>query len=148
MDNPLRTPSDYELYMYSLPDRHPSIRQSTVTLVRLGASLGRVAGEMHFARGFKAIVRERLVWERLPARIEWYGYEVWRGNEKLFWYDPQPHPADPDLQDSYPHHKHVPPDMKHHRVPATTMSFNQPNLSALIEEIETLIAAGDEQPAP
>ena len=59
MSNSLRTIEDYELFIYGLPDRFKSIRHSTVTLIRLGASLGRVAGELHFDHGFRAVVRER-----------------------------------------------------------------------------------------
>lgn len=54
--------------------------------------------------------------------------------------DSQPHPNDPTLQMTHPHHKHIPPDMKHHRISAPAMSFVQPNLPALIEEIETLLS--------
>jgi len=37
------------------------------------------------------------------------------------------------------HHKHIPPDIKHHRVPAPGLSFSSPNLSFLITEIETTL---------
>lgn len=67
-----------------------------------------------------------------------YGYEVYRGEERLYWYDDFPHPNDPSLDSTMPHHKHIPPDIKHHRVPAPNMSFTQPNLPALIEEIEII----------
>jgi len=140
MINPLRTSEDYELFIYNLPEQFISIRRSTLTLVRLGASLGRVAGEVHFDRGFRLVVRERILFDRLPVVIDWYGYEVWRGDEKLFWYDPQPHPDDTKLQVSHPHHKHIPPDIKHNRIPAPQMSFHRPNLTALIEEIESYIS--------
>lgn len=30
----------------------------------------------------------------------------------------------------------IPPDMKHHRIPAPIISFTRPNLPLLIEEIE------------
>ena len=63
-------------------------------------------------------------------------YEVWRGSEKLYWYDSQPHPTDSTLASTDPHHKHIPPDIKHHRVTAPGLSFDQPNLPILIEEIE------------
>jgi hypothetical protein len=53
--------------------------------------------------------------------------------------DPQPHPNDSALQVTHPHHKHVPPDIKHHRLPAPGLSFTEPNLSHLIQEIEALI---------
>jgi len=35
-----------------------------------------------------------------------------------------------------PHHKHVPPNIKRHRIPAPGISFTAPNLPFLIEEIE------------
>lgn len=85
------------------------------------------------------IVRERLLYDRSPLIIDWYGYEVWRGEEKLFWYDSQPHPNEPELQDTHPHHKHIPPNIKHHRISASEMSFTRPNLPALIREVETLL---------
>ncbi len=71
----------------------------------------------------------------LPQLVR-YGYEVWRGDEKLYWYDSQAHPNDPALASTDPHHKHVPPDIKHHRLPAPDLSFVRPNLPILIGEIE------------
>ena len=56
----------------------------------------------------------------------------------LYWYDSQPHPNDPVLAATDPHHKHIPPDLKHHRVPASELSFTRPNLPFVIEEIERL----------
>ncbi len=139
MNNPLRTLEDYELFLYTLAGRFKSIHQSTVTLVRRGASLARVAGEIHFTGGLRVVVMERLVAGRTPVVIDAYGYEIWRAEEKLCWYDCQPHPNEPALQATHPHHKHVPPDLKHHRVPAPQMSFARPNLPALIAEVESLI---------
>jgi hypothetical protein len=139
MSNPLRTADDYELFLYTLPERFTSIQRSTITFIRKGQSLARIAGELYFAYNMRVVVRERLIYSRLPAVIDWYGYEVWRGDEKLYWYDPQPHPNDPSLQSTHPHHKHVPPDMKHNRIPAPAMSFTQANLPAIIQEIESLI---------
>jgi hypothetical protein len=51
-----------------------------------------------------------------------------------------PHPDIPDLQITHPHHKHIPPDIKHHRIPAAGLSFTEPNLPPLIAEIEATIA--------
>lgn len=98
-----------------------------------------MSGELLFDFNFRLEVRERLVFHSLPIELDWYGYEVWCGEEKLYWYDSQPHPGDPLLVATHPHHKHVPPDVKHHRIPAPTMSFRQPNLPRLIEEIEALV---------
>ena len=135
MNNPLRTADDYELFIYEIKERFPSVRHSTLTFVRRGNSLVRVAGELHFDRDVRLIVRERIVYDRQPAVIDSYGYEVWKGSEKLYWYDSQPHPGAQDLKSTYPHHKHIHPDMKHHRIPAPLMSFSTPNLPELIKEI-------------
>jgi len=43
------------------------------------------------------------------------------------------------VAETYPHHKHVPPDIKHHRIPAPEMSFTHPNLPVLIREVEELL---------
>jgi hypothetical protein len=139
MNDPLRTPEDYELFIYTLIERFPSIRRSTVTCFRRGASLARVAGELYFDHEIRIVVRERILYHRLPVVIDWYGYEVWQGESKLHWYDSQPHPDDPSLQSTHPHHKHVPPDIKHNRVPAPEMSFTRPNLPVLIREVEALV---------
>lgn len=139
MSNPMRTAEDYELFLYTLAQQFPSVRRSTLTFARLGSSLARVAGELYFDRDIRPVVRERVLYDRSPLVIDWYGYEVWQGNEKLYWYDSQPHPGETALQSTYPHHKHVPPDVKHHRIPAPDMSFTRPNLPVLIKEIETLL---------
>ena len=139
MSNALRTPEDYELFLYTITEQFPSVRSSTVTFIRRGATLARVAGELLFDQRIRLVVRERILHHRLPAIIDWYGYEVWQGEEELYWYDSQPHPDDPALQSTYPHHKHVPPNIKHNRTPAPNMSFARPNLPVLIQEIESLI---------
>ena len=48
------------------------------------------------------------------------------GSDKLHWHDSQPHPHDATLASSHPHHKHVPPDIKRHRVPAPELTFDAP----------------------
>lgn len=139
MTNPFRTAEDYELFLYTLQEQHLTIRRSTIVFIRRGATLARVAGELSFNHDFRLLVRERLLYPSLPLRLDEYGYEVWRGNKKLHWYDSQPHPNEARLQSTHPHHKHIPPDIKHHRIPAPEMSFTQPNLPVLILEIERLI---------
>jgi len=73
--------------------------------------------------------------------IDAYSNEIWRSKELLYWYDSQPHPNNPSLQSTHPHHKHIPPDMKHNRIPAPELSFSSPNLPTLIAEIEALDTA-------
>jgi hypothetical protein len=51
-----------------------------------------------------------------------------------------PHPKDPSLAVTDPHHKHIPPDVKRHRIPAPELSFTKPNLPFLIQEIAQLLA--------
>jgi hypothetical protein len=138
MTNLFRTPEDYELFLYTLIEQFVSVRSSTVVFIRRGATLARVVGELYFEHNIW-LVRERVLYHRLPLVLDWYGYEVWQGQEKLCWYDSQPHPNDPNLASTHPHHKHIPPDIKHNRIPAPTMSFTRPNLPALILEIEELI---------
>lgn len=144
MNSALRTSQDYERYLYELVDHFPSIRHSTITFVRRGASLARISGELVFDSDIRLLVRERVTYNRLPVIIDGYGYEVWRSGEKLYWYDSQPHPDEPHLQVTHPHHKHVPPDIKHNRIPAPDLSFIQPNLPFLIKEIEDLISCIDQ----
>jgi hypothetical protein len=135
MNNPLRTADDYELFIYEIKERFQSVQRSTLAFVRRGSALARVAGELHFGTDVRLVVRERIVYDRQPAVIDSYGYEVWKGSEKLYWYDSQPHPDEQNLKSSHPHHKHIQPDMKHHRIPAPLMSFGSPNLPELIREI-------------
>lgn len=141
MTNPLRSADDYELFIYTLAERYSLITSSTLVFERRGSTLARVAGEIVFEKGFRIVVRERVVFDRAPAYIEWYGYEIWQGEQKLYWYDSQPHPNDPALQSTHPHHKHVPPDIKHNRIPAPGMGFTLPNLVAVIEEVEQVLAS-------
>jgi len=68
-----------------------------------------------------------------------YGYTVHQAGEKLYYYDPQPHPADSSLASTFPHHKHIPPNLKHHRIPAPGMYFERSNLEFIIREIETTL---------
>lgn len=135
----MNTIQDYELYLYTLTENFTSIKKSTVILVKRGASLARVSGEIHFEGNYKLAIRERLLFNCSPIVIDWYGYEIWRGNEKQSWYDSQPHPGEPSLESTYPHHKHVPPNMTRNRIPSPNMKFVPPNLTALIHEVEELL---------
>ena len=96
-------------------------------------------GEIAFAQGVRLTLKERLSFDEGRVVIEDYGYELWHKGDKIAWYDAQPHPDDPTLASTYPHHQHILPDIKHHRIPASNMSFTQPNLPALIREIEALL---------
>ena len=127
--------AEYSRFVAGVLDR-PSVRRSTVAVWSDSPCTGIAEGEVFFARGIRLRLREELDFE--AGLITAYGYEVYRGEERLFWYDDFPHPADLTLAPTFPHHKHVPPDIRHHRVPAPGMSFVEPNLPVLLREIETL----------
>jgi hypothetical protein len=131
---------DYELYIYSLQDHYDSIRMSTLTVVHQASDVATVEGELFFDNDLRLHVLEVVRFDLPTPRITHYGYEVRRDQEKLYWYDSQPHPNEPALAGTHPHHKHTPPEMKHHRIPASGLSFTEPNLPFLIQEIEQLQA--------
>jgi hypothetical protein len=131
----------YEFFLYTLTENFPSIKHSNISLIRRGASLARVSGEIHFDHKYRLVVRERLLFHCSPIVLDWYGYEIWQGEELLCRYDCQPHPDDPFLETSYPHHKHILPNLNRNRAPAPNMSFTQPNLPEIIREIMSLIEA-------
>jgi hypothetical protein len=137
--NPFLSLPEYEEFIYTLPQHYPAIAVSTLVVVRRGASQATVAGILTFAAGYQLVVRERLTAEDGLVRLERYSYEGWRNLEILYWYDSQAHPNNPALALNHPHHKHVPPDIKHNRIPAPGLSFTQANLPFLIHEIEQIL---------
>lgn len=136
--NPFQSLRDYEAFVYSLQQAYPTIARSTLLVARRGRGRATLTGELAFAGGHRLIVFETLTWDEGQVVIRQYGYEIWLGGDQLYWYDSQPHPNEPTLVGTHPHHKHVPPDIKHHRVPAPGLRFDRPNLPFLIEEIGDL----------
>jgi hypothetical protein len=133
-DHPLASIDDYEKLVYGLPTAFPCIQMSTLVAVHTGSVTAVVKGEVHFGQGL--VLRVIEVVNTRQQQIEHYGYELWRGSEELWWYDSWPHPDVPKLASTHPHHQHVPPDIKHHRIPAPGLSFESPNLPFLIRKIE------------
>jgi len=142
--NPFQSLRQYEYFVYTLPQRFQRIRNSTLIIAQRGRSFGELTGEISFHTQHSLSVYERLVWDSDGLKIEGYSYEVRKGNEKIFWYDSQPHPNNPELAMNHPHHKHIPPDIKHNRIPAPMLSFTEPNLDKIINEIEDLIRSFEE----
>lgn len=134
-ENSLASLADYSGFVAKLLDRS-TVARSTVVVWSDSPFTGIAEGEVFFANGIRLRMREELDFD--AALIASYGYEVYRGSERLFWYDDFPHPQDAALASTFPHHKHVPPDIRHHRVPAPNMSFNHPNLAVVLAEIEAL----------
>jgi hypothetical protein len=135
--NPLCSLAEYSDFIARLVDR-PSILHSTLVVWSISPYTGVAEGEVLFPQGFRLRVLEELDFD--ACLITAYSYEVYHHGDKIYWYDDHPHPEDPTLAVSYPHHKHVPPDIKHHRVPAPLIRFDHPNLPVLLAEIEQLAA--------
>ena len=140
--NPFQSLREYERFVYSLTNSYPSIRHSTLTVVQMGRGMAELRGSLDFPFGVRLQVYELLTWDEGSLLIEDYGYEVFLGEDKLYWYDAQPHPHIPELASTHPHHKHIPPDIKHNRIPAAGLSFSAPNLPFLIREIEGMTDSG------
>ena len=127
---------EYCRLIAGLPDRFPSIQSSTLSAYTIGPFTAEVEGTIAFRTGYVLDV-----WELLDLSnhtIRSYSYELNHAGERIWWYDPTEHPGDVTLGSSYPHHKHVPPDIKHHRIPAPEISFTRPNLPILVEQVERL----------
>jgi hypothetical protein len=137
--NPFQSLRDYELLVYTLTQQFPRILGSTLVVAQRGRQVADVNGELTFSDDYRLRVYERLFLSVSMLAIEGYSYEAWRGTDKLYWYDSQPHPHDPTLASTHPHHKHIPPDIRAHRVPAPGLSFSAPNLPFLIQETEGLL---------
>lgn len=135
-DNPLKSLGGYSRFLAVLLDR-PTVDRSTIVVWSDSPYTGIAEGEVFFSSGLRLRMREELDFD--AGLITSYGYEVYRQNEKLFWYDDFPHPHDPVLASTFPHHKHIPPDIKHNRIPAPDMSFKQPNLPWLLKDIESFV---------
>ena len=133
--NPLKSLSEYSRFIAELLGQ-PNIKTSTVAAWSDSPYTGIAEGEVVFVNGLRLRMREEVDFD--AGLIISYGYEVYRGEERLYWYDDFPHPEDKSLASTFPHHKHVPPDIRRNRIPAPAMSFSRPKPPALIAEIEAL----------
>ncbi len=124
----------YSKLIYSLQDRYACIQRSTLVLAMIGSTMAKLEGQIAFAADVTLDVWELVDFD--VRRILDYSYEVYKAGEQILWHDPFEHPHIPELASTHPHHKHVPPDIKHHRLPAPGISFVEPNLPFLIAEIE------------
>ena len=131
--NPLTSLSEYSRFVAELFGQ-PDVKSSTVAIWSDSPYTGIAEGEVIFTNNLRLRMREEVDFD--AGLIISYGYEDYRGEERLYWYDDFPHPNDPTLASTLPHHKHVPPDIKHHRIPAPNMSFERPNEPEFIREIE------------
>lgn len=122
----------YENLLYSLADTYPAITHSTLRLYPSSKTMAFVRGSILFKNGLELRVFESL--DLTDGEILDYGYTVFYNDEKLRWYDPQPHPEIESLKSTFPHHRHEPPNIKQNRLPAPGISFDAPNLHTLIQD--------------
>lgn len=135
-DNPLKSLDEYSKFVAELFDRS-TVERSTVTVWSISKYTGIAEGEVFLTDEYRLRMREEIDFDE--GIITSYGYEVYQGDDRLYWYDDFPHPNDSTLASTHPHHKHVSPDIKHNRIPAPSISFSRPNLPDLLLEIEELI---------
>lgn len=107
--------SDYELLIYTLPQEHTDVISSSLHLYTTSRGTAVIRGSVRFRNGIELRVSE--VIDFVAGRISDYSYIVFRGVERIRWYDPQPHPEILELADTFPHHLHEPPDIKHNQSP-------------------------------
>jgi len=134
--SPLGSLSEYSLFVAEQLDRS-SVERSTVIVWPESPYTGIAEGEVFFTSGFRLRLRQELDFQ--ARLITSYGYEVYKEEQRLYWYDDFPHPNDDTLATTFPHHRHSPPDIKHNGIPAPEMSFTRPNLPVLVREIESMI---------
>jgi hypothetical protein len=137
-ENPLRSLGEYSCFIAELLDR-PNVKVSTVAVWGDSPYTGIAEGEVTFINGLRLRMREEFDFD--AGLIISYGYEVYRGDERLYWYDDFPHPNDPALAATLPHHKHILPGIKNNRIPAPNICFDRPNLPTIIQEMEAFGSA-------
>lgn len=125
--------SDYSSFLFSLEDKFQEIRNSRINFYSIEPDLFLAKGVIEFNSEIKLTFHEVINFSK--QRIIRYAYEVYRKRQLLYFYDPQEHPEDSTLASTFPHHKHVPPNIKRNRQPAPGISFIKPNLQVLIQEI-------------
>ena len=133
MSEVLKSLEAYSRYVAELTDRF-EVERSTIIVWSISKYMGIAEGEIFIRGGYRLRIREEI--DFAEGVIVSYGYEAYRGDERMYWYDDFPHPSDPTLAETHPHHKHIPPNIKRHRVPAPNMKFERPNLAELLREIE------------
>ena len=137
MTNALDSYGEYAKFIFFLLVDRPTIERHTIGVYTKSQTIGITRGRVFFRSGYELRVFEQV--DFVTHRIVRYFYELTFEGEPLWWYDSMPHPDVAELQSTHPHHKHIPPDIKHHRVAAEEISFTCPNLPFLIEEIEKLV---------
>ena len=146
MPSALDSYAEYARLIFFLLADRPTIEHHSLAVYTTSRTIGITRGEVNFRSGHVLRVFEQV--DFVACRIVKYFYELAYQGESLWWYDSMPHPDVPDLQSAHPHHKHIPPDIKHHHIPALQLSFTRPNLPTLIEEVERFASDNAQRAQP
>ena len=133
MSAPLDDIASYSAFVYALRERHQFITGSTIALAPIGATLAKLEGRIECQGGIHLEVWELI--DFAARRIRNYSYEVYREGEKVCWYDAWEYPEIPELAATFPHHKHVPPNLRDNRVAAPGIRFESPNLDVVLADV-------------
>jgi hypothetical protein len=93
-DNPLKSLAEYSHFITETLDR-PGVQRSTVVVWSDSPYTGTAEGEVFFAGGVRLRMREELDFN--AGLITSYGYEVYQGEVRMYWYDDFPHPNSSSL---------------------------------------------------
>ena len=104
---PFPSRAEYEHLIYTLPYSHPDVVSSSLRLFTVSGGTAMVRGSVYFRNGLELRVVE--VVDFVAGHISDYGYTIFRGPERICWYDPQAHPEIAELRATFPHHRHEPP---------------------------------------
>jgi len=77
----------YSQAIYAALDSAAFVRRHTVRIYSRGAWIGVLEGQIEFDQRLVLRVFERMDFAR--QRIMVYSYEVWQGQQQLYWYDPR-----------------------------------------------------------
>ena len=124
----------YSAFVYGLAERHPIVTRSTLVLAPIGATLAKLEGRIECQNEVYIEVWELI--DFAARRIRTYSYEVYRAEEKICWYDCWRHPEISALAITFPHHKHIQPNLRDHRVPTPGISFESPNLDVVLTDVQ------------
>jgi hypothetical protein len=86
---PLLSLERYARFVADLLHR-PEVERSTLAVWSTSPYTGVAEGEVFFIGGFRLRVREELDFN--AGLITAYGYEIYRGDQRLCWWDDFPHP--------------------------------------------------------
>jgi hypothetical protein len=116
----------YSLFIYTLTERLSFVKQSSLALASVGATLGRLEGRLDCDNGLHVEVFELL--DFAERRLVSFSYEVSRDGRVLRWYDSWNH------GDGARPHRHEAPRLSGRPEDAAGLSFEAPNLEKVLDE--------------